>query len=121
MLLFCGSKKSFKVMLPKLKKRMKSSGVRIIILNKTPFHMSLYGYINPRVFSTKDPQQYLVYKDFHQLYLLLAEALDQLKTMGILDLMITLSQMLERTQPLAGIKDHSNTTAKMTNAYDADY
>jgi len=29
--------------------------------------------------------------------------------------------MLKWTQPLAGIKDHSNTSAKMMNAYDADY
>jgi hypothetical protein len=27
--------------------------------------MSFYGYINPRVFFTKDLQQYLVFKDFH--------------------------------------------------------
>ena len=51
----------------------------------------------------------------------LAEALDQLKTMGILDSTITLSQMLKWTQPLAGIKDHSNMPVKMTNAYDANY
>jgi hypothetical protein len=54
--------------------------------------------------------------------LTLAEALKQLKTMGILeDSTITLSQMLEWAQPLAGIKYHSNTPAEMTNAYDADY
>jgi hypothetical protein len=64
----------------------------------------------------------LVYKDIHQLYLTLAEALKQLKTMGILeDSTITLSQMPEWAQPLAGIKDHSNTPAETTNAYDADY
>jgi len=63
----------------------------------------------------------VVSKDFHQLYLLLAEALDQLKTMGILDSTITFSQMLEWAQPLAGIKDHSNTPAETTNAYDAEY
>ena len=43
---------------------MKSLGVGIIILNKTSFHMSFYGCINPRVFFTKDLQQYLVYKNF---------------------------------------------------------
>jgi hypothetical protein len=117
----CGGKQASKIMLPKLKKRMKSSGVGIIILNENSFHMSFYGYINPRVFFMKDLQQYLVYKDFHQLYLTLAEALEQLKTMGILDLTITLSQMLEWAQPLAGIKDHSNTPAETTNAYDAEY
>jgi hypothetical protein len=51
----------------------------------------------------------------------LAEALDQLKTIGILYSTITLSQMLKWTQPLAGIKDHSNMPVKTTNAYDADY
>jgi hypothetical protein len=112
----CGGKQASKVMLPKLKERMKSSGVGIIILNENSFHMSFYGYINLRVFFTKDLQQYLVYKDFHQLYLSLAEALEQLKTMGILDLRITFSQMLEWAQPLAGIKDHSNTPAETTNA-----
>jgi chemotaxis protein histidine kinase CheA len=109
-------------MLPKLKESMKASGVGIIILNENSFHMSHYGRINSRVFFTKDLQQYLVYKDIHQLYLTLAEALKQLKTMGILeDSTITLSQMPEWAQPLAGIKDHSNTPAETTNAYDADY
>ena len=43
-------------------------------------------------------------------------------TMGILkDSTITFSQMLEWSQPLDGIKDHSNTPAETTNAYDADY
>jgi flagellar biosynthesis GTPase FlhF len=52
----------------------------------------------------------------------LAEASEQLMTMGILeDSMITFSQMLEWAQPLDGIKDHSNTPAETTNAYDADY
>ena len=52
----------------------------------------------------------------------LAEATEQLMTMGILkDLTITFSQMLEWSQPLDGIKDHSNTPAETTNAYDADY
>ena len=85
--------------------------------------MSHYGRINPHVFFTKELQQYLVYKDdFHQLHLSLAKALNQLKTMGILeDSTITFSQMLEWAQPLAGIKDHSNTPAETTNAYDADY
>ena len=96
MLHFCGSKQASKVMLPELKKRMKSSGVGIIILENS-FHMSHYRRINSRVFFTKDLQQYLVYKDFYQLYLLLAEALDQLKTLGILDSMNTFSQMLEWT------------------------
>ena len=42
--------------------------------------------------------------------------------MGILeDSTITFSQMLEWAQPLAGIKDHSNTPAETTNAYNADY
>ena len=83
--------------------------------------MSHYGCINSRVFFTKYLQQYVVYKDFHQLYLSFAEALVRLKTMGILDLMITLPQMLEWTQSLAGIKDHSIMPAKITNAYNADY
>jgi hypothetical protein len=84
--------------------------------------MSHNGRINPRVFFTKELQQYLVYKDFHQLHLSLAKALKQLKTMGILeDSTITFSQMLEWAQPLDGIKDHSNTPAETTNAYDADY
>lgn len=101
---------------------MKSLCVGIIILNKKSLHMSHYGCINPHVFFTKELQQYLVYKDFHQLHLLLAKALKQLKTMGILeDSTITFSQMLEWAQPLAGIKDHSNTPAETTNAYDADY
>jgi len=109
-------------MLPELKKRMKSSCIRIILLNENSLHMSHYGCINPHVFFTKELQQYLVYKDFHQLHLLLAKALKQLKTMGILeDSTITFSQMLEWAQPLAGIKDHSNTPAETTNAYDADY
>ena len=43
-------------MLPKLKKRMKSSGIGIIILNENSFHMSFYGYINHRVFFTKGLQ-----------------------------------------------------------------
>ena len=115
-----GGKQASSVMLPKLKESMKASGVGIIILNENSFHMSHYGRINSRVFFTKDLQQYLVYKDFHPMYLL-AEALEQLKTMGILDSTITLSQMLEWAQPLAGIKDHSNTPAETTNAYDADY
>jgi hypothetical protein len=67
-------------MLHELKKRMKSSDVRIMILTDS-FHMSFYGYINPCVFFTKDLQQYLIYKD-HQMY-------------GILDSTITLSQMLK--------------------------
>jgi hypothetical protein len=84
--------------------------------------MSHYGRINPRVFFTKELQQYLVCKDFHQLHLSLAEALKQLKTMGILeDSTITFSQMLEWAQALDGIKDHSNTPAETENAYDADY
>jgi hypothetical protein len=108
-------------MLPKLKKRSKSSGVRIIILNENSLHMSFYGYINSRVFFTQDLHQYLIYKDFHQLYLPLAEALEQLKTIGILDWTITVSQMLEWAQTLAGINDHSHTPAETTNAYDDDY
>ena len=96
MLHFCGGKQASKVILPELKKRMKSSGVGIIILENS-FHMSHYRRINSRVFFTKDLQRYLVYKDFYQLYLLLAEALDQLKTLGILDSMNTFSQMLEWT------------------------
>ena len=107
-------------MLPKLKESMKAAGVGIIILNKNSFHMSHYGCINSCVFFMKDLQQYLVYKDFHQMYLMLVEALEQLKTMDILDSTITLSQMLEWAQPLAGVKDHSNTPAKTTNAYDAE-
>jgi hypothetical protein len=118
----CGSKQASSIMLPKLKESMKASGIRIIILNENSLHMSHYGRINPRVFFTKEFQQYLVYKDFHQLHLSLAKALKQLKTMGILeDSTITFSQMLEWAQPLDGIKDHSNTPAETTNAYDADY
>jgi hypothetical protein len=118
----CGGKQASKVMLPKLKERMKSLGVGIIILNENSLHMSHYGRINPRVFFTKELQRYLVYKDFHQLHLSLAKALKQLKTMGILeDSTITFSQMLEWAQPLDGIKDHSNTPSETTNAYDADY
>ena len=118
----CGGKQAFKVMLPELKKRMKSSCIRIIILNENSLHMSHYGRINPRVFFTKEIQQHLLYKDFHQLHLSLAKTLKQLKTMGILEnSTITFSQMLEWAQPLAGIKDHSNTPAETTNAYDADY
>jgi hypothetical protein len=118
----CGGKQASIVMLPKLKESMKASGVGIIILNENLLHMSHNGCINPRVFFTKELQQYLVYKDFHQLHLLLVKALKQLKTMGILeDLTISFSQMLEWAQPLDGIKDHSNTPAETTNAYDADY
>jgi hypothetical protein len=118
----CGGKQASRVMLPKLKESMKASGVGIIILNENSLHMSHYGRINPRVFFTKELQQYLVYKDFHQLHLSFAKALKQLKTMRILeDSTITFSQMLEWAQPLDGIKDHSNTPAETTNAYDADY
>jgi len=118
----CGGKQASCIMLPKLKESMKASGVGIIILNENSLHMSHYGRINPRVFFTKELQQYLVYKDFHQLHLSLGKALKQLKTMGILeDSTITFSQMLEWAQPLDGIKDHSNTPAETTNAYDADY
>jgi hypothetical protein len=78
----CGGKQASKVMLPKLKERMKSLGVGIIILNENSLHMSHYGRINPRVFFTKELQRYLVYKDFHQLHLSLAKALKQLMTMG---------------------------------------
>jgi hypothetical protein len=85
----CGGKHASSVMLPKLKKSMKASGIGIIILNENSFHMSHYWRINSRVFFTKDLQQYLVYNDFHQLYLTLAEALEQLMTMGILDSTIT--------------------------------
>jgi hypothetical protein len=60
-------------------------------------------------------------KDFHQLYLSLAEALEQLKTIGILDSVITLSQMLEWTSSLAGTKDYSHTPAEMMNACNAKY
>ena len=116
----CGGKQVSSVMLPKLKESMKASGVRIIILNENSLHMSHYGRINSRVFFTKEIQQHLLYKDFHQLHLSLAKALKQLKTMGILeDSTITFSQMLEWAQPLAGIKDHSNTPAETTNAYNA--
>jgi hypothetical protein len=118
----CGSKHASSIMLPKLKESMKASGIGIIILNRNLLHMSHYGCINPCVFFTKELQQYLVYKDFHQLHLSLAKALKQLKTMVILeDSIITFSQMLEWAQPLDGIKDHSNTPAETTNAYDAEY
>ena len=56
------------LMLPKLKKRMKSSGVIIIILSENSLHMSHYGRINSHVVFTKDLHQYLVYKDFHQIF-----------------------------------------------------
>jgi hypothetical protein len=116
----CGGKQASSIMLPNLKESIKALGIGIIILNKNSFHMSHYGGINSRVFFTKDLQQYLVYKDFHPMYLL-AEALEQLKTMGILDSTITLSQMLEWAQPLAGVKEHSNTPAETTNAYNANH
>jgi hypothetical protein len=118
----CGGKQASSFMLPKLKESMKASGIGIIILNENSLHMSHYGRINQRVFFTKELQQYLVYKDLHQLHLSLAKALNQLKTMGIQeDLTIAFSQMLEWAQHLNGIKDHSNTPAETTNAYDADY
>ncbi len=113
----CGSKTASKVMLPKLKKRMNSLGVGIIILNENSLHMSQYSHINPRVFYTKDLQQYCIYNDFLNMYVSLVEVLNQLKTMGILDSMITFSQMLEWTHQLAGIKDHSHTSAETMNAY----
>ena len=47
--------------------------------------------------------------------------MNRLKTMGILDWTITFSQMLEWTHQLAGIKDHSHTSAETMNAYGADY
>ena len=81
----CGGKQASCIMLPKLKESMKASGVGIIILNENSFHMSHYGRINSLVFFTKDLQQYLVYKDFHQLYMTLVEASEQMKTMGILE------------------------------------
>jgi hypothetical protein len=117
----CGGKAASKVMLPKLKKRMNSSGVGIIILNENSLHMSHYGRINPRVFFTKDLQQYRVYNDFLNMHVSLVEVSNQLKTMGILDSTITFSQMLEWTHPLAGIKDHSHTPAETMNPYDAKY
>ncbi len=46
----CGGKSEPRVMLPDLKKRMESSGVRIIILNENPLPMSHDGSINPRVY-----------------------------------------------------------------------
>ncbi len=73
MLQICGGKQASSVMLPKLKESMKASGVGIIILNENSLRMSHYGHINPRVFSTKELQQYVVYKDFHQLHLSLAK------------------------------------------------
>ena len=87
------------LMLPKLKKRMKSSGVIIIILNENSLHMSHYGRINSHVVFTKDLHQYLVYKDFHQIFVVGGvETLEKLKTMDILDSTTTFSQMLEWTQ-----------------------
>jgi hypothetical protein len=117
----CGGKTASKVMLPKLKKRMNSLGVGIIILNENSLHMSHYGRINPRVFFTKYRQQYRVYNDFLNMHVSLVEVSNQLKTMGILDSTITFSQTLEWTHQLAGIKDHSHTSAETMNAYGADY
>ena len=91
------------------------------MLNKGSLHMSYYKRFNRLVFFKKDIQQYLAYMDFHQLYLLLVEALEQLKTMGIGDSTITFSQTLERTQTLVGIKDHCNTPPEKMNAYNAEY
>ena len=109
-----------RVMLPMLKKSLQSSGIGIIVLNKDSLHMFHYRCINKRVF-WEDLQQYLVYMDFHQLYLLLVKSLEQLKTMNIWDSTITFSQMLEWTKIFVGIKDHSNMPAETSNAYDAEY
>ena len=50
------------------------------------------------------------------------ESFETVDDNGILeDSTITFYQMLEWAQPLDGFKDHSNTPAEMTNAYDADY
>ncbi len=117
----CGGKKASMVMLPKLKKRMKSLGIGIIILNENSLHMSHYGYINRHVFFTQDLQQYRIYEDFLKMHVSLVEALKQLKKMGILDSTITFSQVLEWTYHLAGIKDHSHMPAEMMNAYGANY
>jgi hypothetical protein len=67
----CGGKQASSIMLPKLKESMKASGVGIIILNENLLRMSHYGRINPRF--TKELQQYVVYKDFHQLHFSLAK------------------------------------------------
>jgi hypothetical protein len=58
---------------------------------------------------------------FKPINLLLVEALEQLKTMGILDSTITLSQILEWTKTISGIKDHSHIPAETMNAYNAKY
>ena len=49
------------------------------------------------------------------------KALEQLKTMVILDSTITLSHMLEWTKTLTGIKNHSHMPAETMNAYDSEY
>ncbi len=67
-------------MLPKLKKKMNSSGVGIIILNENSLHMSHYGRINPHVFFTKDLQQYRVYNDFLNMHVSLVGVLNQLNS-----------------------------------------
>jgi hypothetical protein len=100
---------------------MKLTVIRIITLNKKLLHVSHYGCISPRVFFTKDLQQYRVYNGFHNLFLTLDKAWEQSKTIVHLDLRITLSQMLVWTQTLPDIKDHSNTSGETMNAYGADY
>jgi hypothetical protein len=61
----CGGNAASRVMLTDMNKRMESSGIRIMILNVKSLHMSKYGHINPRVFFTKDLQQYYVYMVFY--------------------------------------------------------
>jgi hypothetical protein len=78
----CGGKHASSIMLPKLKESMKASGIGIIILNENSLHMTHYGCINPRVFFTKELQQYLVYKDFHQLHLSLAKSFETVEDNG---------------------------------------
>ena len=101
----CGGKAASRVMLLVLKKSMESLGVRrtrctcLIMVASTPVS-SLR-----KTFSSQ------------KLYLSLAEALGQLKTMGILHSTITFPQMLEWTQTLAGINDHINTPAETMNAH----
>ncbi len=56
-------------MLPMLKKSVQSLGLGIIMLNKDLLHMSHYGHNNKCVLFTEDLEQYLVYMDFHQLFL----------------------------------------------------
>ena len=116
----CGGKAASRVMLPKLKKRMKSLGVGIIILNKNSLHMFFYGYISCRVFFTQGLQQYCVYKDFLNMHVLLVEA-SKLEDIGYSAFKDNVPPDAGVDLSFAGIKDHSHTPAETMNAYGANY